>query len=113
MTYPSVDKLQKTLADNVFHYAQDSKKASGRALGTLIEIITFYLIKDWGFESSVRIEKGLMEYSNPEIAHNVEFTIHPIGRNMEIFLSNALPSTTAKIFAHLSKEGVVEECGWK
>ena len=64
MSYPSVDKIQKALAENVFHYAKDSKKAAGRALGTLIEIITFYLIKDWGFENSVRIEKGLIEYSN-------------------------------------------------
>jgi hypothetical protein len=32
MAYESVDKLQKTLAENVFHYAKDAKKAAGRAL---------------------------------------------------------------------------------
>ncbi len=36
MAYQSVDKLQKILTDEVFHYAQDKKKAVGRALGTLV-----------------------------------------------------------------------------
>lgn len=40
MAYPSVDHLQKVLTKKVFHYAKDSKKAAGRALGTLVEIIT-------------------------------------------------------------------------
>ena len=48
MAYESVDKLQKTLAETVFMYADDRKKAAGRALGTLVEIITFYLLKTWG-----------------------------------------------------------------
>ena len=44
MSYESVDKLQKTLSDEVFHYTADKKKAAGRALGTLVEIITFHLL---------------------------------------------------------------------
>lgn len=44
MTYESVDVLQRTLADKVFHYAVDCKKAVGRALGTLVEIVTFYTL---------------------------------------------------------------------
>jgi hypothetical protein len=44
MPYESVDQLQKVLVEKVFHYAKDSKKAAGRALGTLVEIITFYLL---------------------------------------------------------------------
>jgi hypothetical protein len=113
MSYPSVDKLQKTLAENVFHYAKDSKKASGRALGTLIEIITFYLIKDWGFESSVRIEKGLIEYLNEEISHNVEYTIHPIAKKIEISIEKNLPMTTAKIFSYLVKSGLAKKHNWE
>lgn len=113
MSYPSVDKLQKTLAENVFHYAKDSKKASGRALGTLIEIITFYLIKDWGFESSVRIEKGLIEYSNKEISHNVEYTIHPTYKKVEVSVEKKLPVTTTKIFSYLVKSGLAKEHGWE
>src|SRR3989338_2727967 len=78
MTYKSVDQLQKMLTKDVFHYAKDSKKAAGRALGTLVEIITFYLLKAWGYESSVAIERGLVEYGNPKITHNVEYSLHPV-----------------------------------
>jgi len=45
MSYKSVDALQNILSSKVFHYAKDSKKAAGRALGTLVEIIAFYLLK--------------------------------------------------------------------
>ena len=48
MTFESIDVIQRTLADTVFQYATDRKKAAGRALGTLVEIVTFYtLIRDW------------------------------------------------------------------
>lgn len=43
MAYESVDKLQNALGEQVFHYTQDKKKAARRALGTMIEIITYYL----------------------------------------------------------------------
>ncbi len=76
MAYESVDKLQNLLADDVFHYTIDKKKASGRALGTFIEIITYYLIKNWSLESSVAIERPLPEFANDDITHNVEFTMH-------------------------------------
>jgi hypothetical protein len=36
MPYESVDQLQKVLVEKVFHYAKDSKKAAGRALGTFM-----------------------------------------------------------------------------
>lgn len=77
MPYESVDALQRALTREVFHYAKDAKKAAGRALGTLVEIITFYLIKSWGYEKHTAIERHLPEYANPEIRHNVEFTLHP------------------------------------
>jgi hypothetical protein len=78
MSFPSVDKLQQTLAENVFHYAKDTKKASGRALGTLVEIITYYTLRAWGLRDYIVIEKSLSEFGNPEISHNVEFSLHPI-----------------------------------
>lgn len=77
MSYESVDALQRALTEDVFHYAKDAKKAAGRALGTLVEIITFYLIKSWGHEKSIAIERRLPEYGNPDITHNVEFSLHP------------------------------------
>ncbi|MCH8047160.1 MAG: hypothetical protein IID44_25950 [Planctomycetes bacterium] len=77
MPYESVDALQRALTRDVFHYAKDAKKAAGRALGTLVEIITFYLIKSWGYEKHTAIERRLPEYANPGITHNVEFSFHP------------------------------------
>ena len=53
MAYESVDSLQKMLAKEVFHYTQDSKKAAGRALGTLVEVITFYLLQTWGYGENI------------------------------------------------------------
>ena len=99
MAYDSVDKMQKALADGVFSYAKDRKKAAGRCLGTFIEIITFYLLKSWGVAPSVGIERGLAEYKNPAITHNVEYSLHPVGSIDRLEIRNCvLPLTTAKIF---------------
>jgi hypothetical protein len=105
MTYESVDKLQKALVANVFHYAKDSKKAAGRALGTLVEIITYYLLKTWGFNNHISIERGLEEYGNPEITHNVEYSLHPIVRNTIITIKKTGKSITAsKIIKELENQ---------
>jgi hypothetical protein len=77
MSYQSVDQLQNILTEEVFHYAKDRKKAAGRALGTLVEIITFYSLKSWGLERHVAIDKPLPEFGNDDISHNVEFSLHP------------------------------------
>lgn len=76
MGYESVDKLQNLLADKVFGYTNDRKKAAGRALGTFLEIITYYLIKSWRMDTFAAIERPLPEFANAEITHNVEFTLH-------------------------------------
>ena len=68
--------MQKLLSDNVFAHVKSPKKAAGRALGTIIEIIGFYLVKAWGHEYEVAIEKPLPEYANQDIVHNVELTFH-------------------------------------
>lgn len=105
MTYESVDQLQKVLVNEVFHYAKDAKKAAGRALGTLVEIITFYLLKSWGFEHSVAIERALAEYGNPEITHNVEYSLHPILREHRLLLRDPkLPITSTRIFSQIDEE---------
>src|SRR3990170_6525965 len=102
MAYESVDQLQKLLVKKVFHYAKDPKKAAGRALGTLVEIITFYLLKSWGFEYSVAIERSLAEYGNPEITHNVEYSLHPILREQRLRLRGPkLPITSTRIVASM------------
>jgi len=98
MSYQSVDVLQQVLVEKVFHYAEDRKKAAGRALGTLVEIITYYALKGWGFRENVGIERALPEYKNPAITHNVEFSLHPILRQQILPLEKfTLPLTTAKL----------------
>ena len=104
MTYESIDALQNALAKNVFHYTRDSKKASGRALGTLVEIITFYLLKTWGYEKRTAIERRIPEYANPDLTHNVEFTLHPVRSLAEIELEESdLPFTAKKIMRMIGK----------
>lgn len=99
MPYESVDALQRALTRDVFHYAKDAKKAAGRALGTLVEIITFYLIKGWGYEKHTAIERRLPEYANPEITHNVEFSLHPSEEIKSAKVDKtSLPLTPKKIF---------------
>lgn len=78
MSYKSIDILQKSLASSVFSTKKDAKKAAGRALGTIVEIITYYLLREWGFTSNIQIETKLPEYGNSDITHNVEFTLHRV-----------------------------------
>jgi hypothetical protein len=105
MSYPSVDQLQKVLTEQIFLYTDDKKKAAGRALGTLVEIITFYLLKTWGLESAIAIERGLAEYANPAIRHNVEYSLHPVTSIADLTISGGeLPVTTSKLFAKLRHE---------
>ena len=104
MSYQSVDKLQLALATKVFFYAKDAKKASGRALGTMIEMITFYLLKDWGLEENVRIEKGLIEYRNASISHNVEYTLHPTQGSKKLTLKSEFPLNATKIIKALQAD---------
>ncbi len=98
MSYLSVDQLQAVLTEKVFHYAKDSKKAAGRALGTLVEIITFYALKSWGFEKNIAIERPLPEFGNDEITHNVEYSLHRSKPLMTTeFSRDELPMTAKKI----------------
>ncbi len=101
MSYQSVDQIQKVLTKEVFHYAKDAKKAAGRALGTLVEIITFYALKSWGLERHVAIERPLPEFANDDITHNVEYSLHPSSPMAQIeFDRNTLPFTAKKIAKH-------------
>lgn len=98
MSYESIDKLQKLLADTVFDYTSDKKKAAGRALGTFLEIISYYLIKAWQLDICTAIEKPLSEFANIEITHNVEFTLH--GSQIiasDTFTENDIPITGRRL----------------
>lgn len=87
MPFESVDKVQKLLADSVFRYASDRKKAAGRALGTLVEIITFYTLCAWSLRNHTVIERSVQEFANPEIVHNVEFSLHPMKNHYDVRVS--------------------------
>lgn len=76
MSYKSIDILQNSLASTIFASKKDAKKAAGRALGTIVELITYYLLREWGYTSHIQIETKLPEFGNSEITHNVEFTLH-------------------------------------
>ena len=102
MSYRSIDLLQRELGNTVFSYAKDQKKAAGRALGTFVEIITYYLLDSWGFSRNIAIETPLKEFSNPGITHNVEFTLHPCVRSESIsFKKKELPLTPKKILSKI------------
>lgn len=102
MSYQSIDTLQKTLSKDIFSHTKDAKKAAGRAIGTMIEIISYYLLKEWGLDSSISIERGLPEYGNPSIKHNVEFALHPLLEFYEICFDSKLPITSSKIVQKLN-----------
>jgi len=100
MSYPSVDKLQNLLANEVFTYAEGQKKASGRALGTLVEIVTFYTLCAWGLRDHVAIERSVPEFANDDIRHNVEFSLHPILARRPLTIKPLkLPVTSAKVLS--------------
>jgi len=86
----------------VFHYAADRKKAAGRALGTLVEIVTYYTLCAWNLSDHIVIERRVSEFANPEILHNVEFSLHPVRSKHKVKISPlSLPITPAKIRRHL------------
>jgi len=102
VAFESVDALQKSLADTVFKYATDRKKAAGRALGTLVEILTFYTLRAWDLRDHIVIERSIPEFANPDVVHNVEFSLHPIAaRHSVSVVPLSLPLTPAKLRKHL------------
>lgn len=66
-------------------------------MGTLIEIITYYLLKTWGLNNQISIERRLAEYGNSDITHNVEYSLHPIVRNSFLTIDKSEKSITSNI----------------
>ena len=89
------------LSKRSFTTRRTRRKRPGGALGTLIELITFYTLKSWGLEHNTAIERPLPEFANPEIAHNVEYSLHA-ARLVESteFSRDSLPMTASKILHH-------------
>ena len=93
----SVENLQEKLTQEVFQHTKSPRKASGRAMGTFLEIITYYLLISWNLRDSISIEIGLPEYGNPAITHNVEYSLHPIVSLYELDVDVNAPITSKKI----------------
>jgi hypothetical protein len=107
LSYESVDQLQNLMAKEIFGDRKDAKKASGRALGTIVEIITYYLLESWGLANHLTIEEGVLEYGNKSISHNIEYMMHPTTKSYRITLSSSsYPITGAKILSAISAQGV-------
>ena len=99
MSYKSIDALQKELSQRVVSGNKDAKKSAGRALGTFVEIITYYLLDSWGLSNNLEIETPLPEFANSSITHNVEFTMHPCLTTItNSFQRQDFPISTRKIF---------------
>ena len=102
VSYESVDTVQRALTTEVFQYATDKKKAAGRALGTLVEIIMFYTLRTWNLRDNIVIERSVPEFGNPDIVHNVEFSLHPVRTRSLLNIEEIkLPITAAKVKRHL------------
>jgi hypothetical protein len=99
VSYESIDKLQRAMAAEVFGHSKDSKKAAGRALGTILESLTYFVLRGWGLRDSIAIEQRLPEFGNPEITHNVEFSLHPNRRSIEVVLPGEISQawTTTRV----------------
>lgn len=98
MGFASVEALQRTLTEDIFQYAADKRKAAGRALGTLVEIITFHMLRTWKLRDNIVIERSVPEFGYPDIVHNVEFSLHPVRAKMKVDIENvSLPLTPAKL----------------
>ena len=95
-----MEGVRERLARGVFSHTDSPRKAAGRALGTLVEIATYCLLRSWGLRESISIELPLEEYANPEITHNVEYALHGVERTYAVTVPNTPnhgPITTGAI----------------
>ena len=70
----------------------------------MVEIITYYLLREWGLCDYISIERGLPEFGDEEICHNVEFTLHPLLNLSKIKFEDNYPLTTSKIIKVLGED---------
>lgn len=76
MPYNSIDEIQSFIADSFFKKNKDPKKSAGRVLGTFVEIITYYLLKSFGFHKNMAIDTRLPEFDCRALTHKTELTLH-------------------------------------
>jgi len=71
-----IEGLQGWLSRDVFARTKSPRKAAGRALGTLVEIMAYYVLLSWGLRDSISIETPVGEYGAHDIKHNVDYSLH-------------------------------------
>ena len=98
MSYDSIEKIQNALAADLFSHAADQRKAAGRALGTIVEILTYYILREWGLAPYLSIEQALPEFGSGYVKHNVEFALHPRCEEVVVQVTiDQLPVTPSKL----------------
>ena len=100
MSFPSLDALQAALTTGAFANRTSSRKAAGRALGTFVELLTYYMLRAWGHTEVTCIERRIPEFGSPEDLHNVEFSLHPLVQSRRLTLGaerKALPISASKL----------------
>lgn len=79
-----IEDLQGRLSREVFARTKSPRKAAGRALGTIVEIMAYYVLLSWGLRDSISIETPIGEYGAPDIRHNVDYSLHPVVERHEL-----------------------------
>ena len=75
-----------------------ARKPQAGRWGLLAEVIMFYTLQHLGLRDNVVIERRIPEFANPDIVHNVEFSLHRVLAKQEVHAhSMSLPLTTAKL----------------
>ena len=68
------------------------------------------VLKSWGLNNSIAIERRIPEFGNPDITHNVEYSLHPIFAEYVIEVANDGKSLTAnRLLKELIKQGDFSE----
>jgi len=76
-SFGAIDEAQMALANEIFDSRESPKKAAGRAIGTLQEILAYSVLHHYELDSRTYLEYPLPEQGLEEVTHEVEFSIHP------------------------------------
>ena len=76
-SFDGIDEAQMALSNEIFDSARSSKKASGRAIGTLQEMLVYSILHHHNLDDRIYLEYPLPEQGLEEVTHAVEFSVHP------------------------------------
>lgn len=76
-SFDAIDEAQMALSNEIFDSTRSPKKASGRAIGTLQEMLAYSILHYHNLDDRIYLEYPLPEQGLEEVTHSVEFSIHP------------------------------------